>query len=543
MSTSSPALLAATLAALLGLGCNHDAAEPTPLVTSTSPTPGATAGAPAGPDPARLRCEAERDRLAALPALPGAPGFEAKRAEILGRGKGEAVVWLRAPDEPTGLDLRLSLFHDRLAKGSPLKSVPSITEGLKWFPDDARRVLLREGYVYAESPELATTFVDVLKLGRLFREPTIYLQRGAATHRLVRDDKAGTYRFAEGEFQGDEASLLLADRVALTPEGLAKPLHRDLAKLRQNDAPDRLRITRLTEAGALAELRYGDTWSPAVLADDGVSYSVSCLMPAPDKAAEVATRRDANVARMRAIAPVAEAVRAMVAERLRFDEPLEEVGQQDGSLRPLWRWAYDHGGDGYSMNGVGYRVFDLQGRPSPPQVCIDFVLDAYERASGTWFRANADGRERTHGPVDFENGLVNRRSAAEFVKFAEAHPEMFRTWTPAEEERVIYGRRSEFVASLVANEERFHVGDAIVIHGPKADGQPHYHSFLIDAIDPIAGIPYRLSGNAGRPRFSSWEGVMRSAPMRSIRHVVSPELAWLVATMPAARDTVASREK
>jgi hypothetical protein len=233
----------------------------------------------------------------------------------------------------------------------------------------------------------------------------------------------------------------------------------------------------------------------------------------------------------------------MVAERLRFDEPLEEVGQQDGSLRPLWRWAYDHGGDGYSMNGVGYRVFDLQGRPSPPQVCIDFVLDAYERASGTWFRANSDGRERTRGSVDFENGLVNRRSAAEFVKFAEAHPEMFRTWTPAEDERVIYGRRADFFASLVANESRFHVGDAIVIHGPKADGLPHYHSFLIDAIDPIAGIPYRLSGNAGRPRYSSWEGVMRSAPMRSIRHVVSPELTWLVAAMPTPKDTVATREK
>ena len=528
----------AAFAALAIAGCRpdpapHDLDAPAPVAAPTT----------IAASDSRARCEAEIARLEALPALPGAPGLEARRGEIFGRAKGESVVFLRAPALAGDLDLRLSLFRDRLAKGSPIMSVPSVAEGLRWFPEDARKVLLAEGYVYAETPDMATSLVDVLKLGKLFKEPAIFLARGAVVHRLERDEKAATYRFTEGDQRGDEAALLFGDRVATTREGLGAPLHRDLSRIAREDAPDRLKITRLTEAGALAELRYGDTWVPAALADDGASYAVLCALPSPDRAADVHARRDANLARVKALEPVHDAVRAMIGERLRFDEPLEEVGQQDGSLRPLWRWAYDHGGDGYSMNGVGYRVFDATGRPAPPQVCIDFVLDAYERGSGTWFRRADETRERTHGKVDFDGGLVNRRSAAEFVKFAEAHPEMFRTWTLGEDERVPYGRRADFFASLAERADRFRVGDIVVIHGPKADGLAHYHSFLIDAVDPISGVPFRLAGNAGRPRVQTWEGVMRGAPMRSVRHVVSPELAWLVATMPPTRDTVASVDR
>jgi hypothetical protein len=232
----------------------------------------------------------------------------------------------------------------------------------------------------------------------------------------------------------------------------------------------------------------------------------------------------------------------MVQERLRFDEPLEEVGQQDGSLRPVWRWAYEHGSESYSFNHIGYQVFDPQGRPAPPQVCIDFVLDAYERASGAWYRPLGEPRERRPGTIDFDGGdLRNRRSAAEVVAFASRHPEMFEVWSPPEEERVPYGRRGEFFASLATHADRMHAGDMVVIHGLKADGQPHYHSFLIDAVDPLSGVPHRLAGNAGRPRYQSWESVMRAAPLRSVRHLVSPRLPWLVASLPTTSRPVASR--
>jgi hypothetical protein len=60
-------------------------------------------------------------------------------------------------------------------------------------------------------------------------------------------------------------------------------------------------------------------------------------------------------------------------------------------------------------------------------------------------------------------------------------------------------------------------------------------------VDPITGFPYRLAGNAGRPRLQSWEGVLRGAPRRSVRHVLIPRTTWLGAVLPAKSTPVAER--
>jgi hypothetical protein len=493
---------------------------------------------------ARARCEAQINRLQALPPLPGAPGFEAKRAEILGRAKGEAVLFIVPPTGPQELDLRLSLLRRRLERESPYIAVPAVSAALRYTPADARKLLLAQGYVYAESPELAATLVDVLRLSRLFTEPEIFLARGAEVHRLVRDPKTSVYRHADGDQRGDEASLLFGDRVAPSRDELFPFLHRDLTRLAREHAPDQVRVLRLTSEGAVAELRYGERWVRAALADDGAQLSVSCLAPPVDAAAaaEVDLLLAGNTARAAAIEPVREAVRAMVSERLRFDEPLEEVGQQDGSLRPLWRWAYDHGGNSYSFNGIGYPVFDADGRPHPPQVCIDFVLDAFERASGTWFNRRDEPRARLSGKLDLDTSeLKNRRSASEVVAFAQANPAMFDVWQLPDEERVPFGRRRDFFAYLAGHADRLHPGDIVIIHGMKSDGEAHWHSFLIDAIDPISAVPHRLAANAGRPRLQSWESVMRSAPLRSVRFVITPRLPWLQTLVPPPGTPMAAR--
>src|SRR4051794_12779494 len=43
-------------------------------------------------------CRALAERIQESPALPGAPGFEAMRLEILGRARGEPMVFARAPE-------------------------------------------------------------------------------------------------------------------------------------------------------------------------------------------------------------------------------------------------------------------------------------------------------------------------------------------------------------------------------------------------------------------------------------------------------------
>lgn len=501
--------------------------EPMPAASTVAPSTSASAAAPGQAS----ACAGRLAELSSTPALPGAPGFEARRAELLGRAKGEAIVFLRVPAEADDLDPQLSYLRARLTKGSPYITVPQALAAVRYFPDKARRLFLREGYLYAESPELATVLVEVLRVGHFFKEPDALILRGGSILRVKRD-KDGVFRHVDGDLAGDEAMLLFGDRLGTTEAELLPPLHRDLAAIGERDAPDRVTITRLTAHGAAATARWGDVTVPAVLDDDGRQLTLACVDDSSG-AAGLAALREAARARSAALVPVRRAVRQMVKEKLRFDEPLKEVGQQDGSLRPLWRWSYDHGGDGYSFNGVGYAVFDVDGRPQPPQVCVDFVLDAYERASGTWYADKAGTRERTKGGIDFEaTDLKNRRSAAEVTKFALAHPESFEVWSPADEERVPFGRRGDFFASLTSNADRLRVGDIVVIHGFKSDGQVHYHSFLIDAKDPLTGVPHKLAGNAGRPRVQTWEGVMRSAPLRSIKHVLSPRTSWLASSLP-----------
>lgn len=531
-----PAVVPILAPLCLALGCAERAdgpatgarsAESLGSSTPASSLPAASTSAPGASPPSE--CARRVAALASATALPGAPGFEAQRAQLLGRAKGEAVLFTRVPAEADDLDPQLSYLRARMAKGSAYVTVPQALAAVRYFPDKARRLFLREGYLYAESPELAAVLVEVLRVGHFFKEQEALILRGAAVLR-VRRDKTGVFRHVDGELAGDEAMLLFGDRLGLTEAELLPPLHRDLAPLGDGDAPDRVTITRLTERGAAATARWGDLTVPVALDDDGRQLTLGCV---DDPSGSTRALRDAARARATALTAVRRAVRQMVKEKLRFDEPLKEVGQQDGSLRPLWRWSYDHGGDGYSFNGVGYAVFDVDGRPQPPQVCVDFVLDAYERASGTWYGGRAGDRARTKGGIDFDaTDLKNRRSAAELTKFALAHPESFEVWSPADDQRVPFGRRAEFFAAVTAHADRLRPGDIVVIHGFKSDGQVHYHSFLVDAKDPLTGVPHKLAGNAGRPRVQTWEGVMRSAPLRSIKHVLSPRTEWLTASLP-----------
>jgi hypothetical protein len=492
--------------------------------------------APLGPDPCVLRWEA----LASEPALPGAPAFEEHRADILGRAKGEPVVFVRAPRSSELTKRPLEQLRLRLGQKSPLLSIPEVLRATRYFPEDARALFLSEGYVYATDPTVATVLVDTLTLGRLFQEPTIYLARGASVHELHRDTKWNLYRYADGDDRNEEATLLLGDRLSITREGLFPLLHREIESLVEESGADQLTVDRLTEKASRVRLFFGDDELRAVADDDGARLRLACMERLPAERPKIAEIQRENRSRRQSLASVRRATRDMVRERLRFDEPLEEEGQQDGSLRPLWRWTYDHGGHGYRFNDIPYQVFDGLGRPYPPQVCVDFVLDTYERASGTWFGTSGQARLRTPGTIDFDAlGVENRRSAANLAEFATARPDLFDVWNLTPEERIPYGRKQEFFRTLAEKRSSFREGDIIVIHGMKADGKAHYHSFLVDTRDPITGIPIRLAGNAGRPRLQTWEGVMRSAPARSVRHVLSPRTDWLRKTLGRDLDSVA----
>lgn len=519
--------------ALVAIACRRTP-EPLPIeraaVDGAPPEP-ATATATSNPR-AEPPCRGALDRLLDEPAAPGAPAFEARRVELLGRAKGEPTVWVRAPvvhplaDEPPAVAAARVAY----AAAPSVKTASRLVALARTFPEAVRAALLPEGYLYADDPSVASYLVEGLTLDRLFTDSELWLARGDRTMRLVRtrNRRDVGYRIAEGEGEGAPASLLLGDRVATSLEALEGPIHRDLASLAEREGFDRARIERVTENGIAADLRYGDVTVRSLLRADGAHLSIACESVEPSDVAKLASHRHLYARARPALARLRDVIREQVSEGLRFDEPLQEEGQQDGMLRQEWRTAYRRGLPKYEFNGVEYPVYDARGRPHPPQVCIDFVIDSLERASGTWWRGKGGPRERVVGRLDFGTfGIDNQRSVAGVVKFASEHPEMWSVLDVPEKDRVPFERRAAFFKSLGEPPLDFRIGDVVVIYGLRDDDKMHYHSFFVTALDPTTGIPTLLAGNAGHPRELSWQQTMRSAPKRSLRHVLRPERAWL----------------
>src|SRR5262249_32754481 len=153
----------------------------------------------------------------------------------------------------------------------------------------------------------------------------------------------------------------------------------------------------------------------------------------------------------------------------------------------------------------------------------DFVLDTFERASGTWYGTRKLGRRRLPGRLDFSSyGIDNQRSVERFIDFAGEHPELFEVYQLAGEERIEFRERSKFFAHVYEHRDRYAPGDIVTILGLRDDDKYHYHSFFVFEADPVTGMPTRLAANAGRPRIRSWENELQNAPRRSLYARVRP---------------------
>ncbi|MEO8906356.1 MAG: hypothetical protein ABI627_32935 [Polyangiaceae bacterium] len=489
-----------------------------------------------------LACAERIARLQAEPALAGASvnaGFE--RAALLGRARAEPVLFLRAPrvDEATASLEARSLRAD-LSATAPAFAFERALGQAKKHPELAREVFLTEGYLYTESPELAALYVNYLALGLLFREPELRLARGSEVWSLVRHES--DYEYKDGPQQGERARLLLFDRVYIAGQEPGPALHVDVRTAAAQGLADEMRIVHLSEAGAVGALRFGSNWLPAAFKREGTVLSLSCEREPPATRAAVAQARALAQRRARVAQVLARVVKSEVAEGLPFDEPKTEEGQQDGQLRPAWQRAYLEGRDRYTFNDDEYWVFDNHGRPHVPQVCIDFVMDTLERASGSWFRARGERRERVHGLLDFDQfGLDNRRSVGTFVSFAQAHPEWFEVTETAPEARIAFRDHAAFFAEIYAHRDEYRPFDIVTIFGLRSDGKLHYHSFFVAERDPITGMPIAVVANAGRPRIRSWQNELENAPQRAILAHIRPKLLWLE-TVVAPEPSVSARD-
>ncbi len=519
--------------------CGQRAASEPPPVPSATTHHGTM---PAGATPSAeidTSCSASIARLLQLPSLPGAPQFDRLRVHVLGRARGEPMVFVREPRRPApdALPEPLRPLRELLDRGPAGSRVIAVSKKLAREPDALRALLLPEGYVYAADPLDALALVANLRLPDLYQSDELWLMRRAQAQRLVRAPVRGAkcttatcpsrmleYRYAEGPQQGSPAELLFGDRFATDEQGLAAPLHRDLRALAVEQGFTKAAIVHRTEQALVADLQYGDWKVRARLDTQGAGVQLGCLEASEATRKSLDAWRAERSKHLRALPRIEQAVDRAVDEALRFDRP-EGVkhAELDGKLRPVWWNAYRRKQPYFSYDGVSYAVYDASGRAWPPQVCVDLVLDTYERASGTWFTARGEAPRRVTGGLDFDTyGIVNRRGVLAFEQFASKHPELFETRRFEGAERIQFGERTMFFEFLAEHSELFRAADVVAIQGRKRDGLIHQHAIFVEATDPITGFPYGLFDQMKRPRRRTWEGIMAEAPARSLLYRVRP---------------------
>lgn len=503
------------------LGCERSVEKSPP-----EPEKSVVVTAPAvQPEPADPCLELARDLQAAV-QLPGTPGLDLHRHEVLARARSVPVSFSRKPAGPHDASDLVKKYRSQLFNSErPVHDIQAILRKTRRQYELRRQIFLSEGYLYAETPLLALRLSQVLRLDHLFKEPMLEIQRG---------DKLLEVKWEEGRYwlppepspdsssrrgpHGILASLLLFDRVKLPEQTWSAPLHLDWRALQSSLGFEQAEILARTQDKWALRLNTREVSSTIVVSvDESGAPSLACEGVEPEQREALEKARREVLREQELMAPVLQAAHEMIRRRLPFDEPRTEEGQQDGLLRIHFRKAYRRYRSTYEFNGDEYYVFDGYGRPRLPQVCIDYITDAFDWGTGGKWPARGEKRLRVKGALNFASlGIENPRSVESLAEFATATPEWFDMLWLTKEEKVKFRHREKFFEALKNQANRYRPGDIVFIYGLRDDGKFHYHSFLIDEKDPLTGTPTVVLANAGPPQARSWEGEMHNAPDRAV---------------------------
>lgn len=470
-------------------------------------------------------CDIEIERLLREEPLVGTPRLDQSRAEILARARSVPVVFQREPTAPPEASEKvLRLRALLLSEGDPAHAILEVLRQTRGRYEERRAIFLSEQYLYADNILLALRLSQVLRLDHLFakHERELVIERGDEIIEVTRSD--GKYwlpPLVSAEHPAKHhlrfASLLLFDRVRLKSEVFGERLHTDPRPLQRLLGFSKADIVHRSAEGFVLNLSTYGVPSRAIIESQDGRAVLQC------ESVDASVREKLRQARAKyhldqeLIDPVLKAAQEMIDRGLPFDEPKTEEGQQDGLLRIHFRKAYKHYQHSYEFNGDNYYVFDGYGRPRLPQVCIDFITDAFDLGTGGHWPDRGEKRLYQKGALNFASmGIENPRSVENLAEFASETPEWFDMVWFDKSEQIKFRHRQKFFDALAKNEDDFRRGDVVFIYGLKDDGKFHYHSFLIDEKDPITGMPTVVAANAGPPQSRSWEGEMQNAPQRSI---------------------------
>jgi hypothetical protein len=532
MNTRTALLL---LSVVLSAGCGDESppqAEASPAVTASGEPAVVPASAPPKNEDGVEACLARIVEAKKKPALPGSPELEKNRVQMA-RVRGRAMLWRREPAPEPKLD---AIARENDSSLKVVRAFRDAFQGIKQR-EARRKLVLREGYLFHHDVHTALAIVEQVSLPKIFPEKSkVYIQRGVDVWEAKWEGATKLHHerfvYTEGPYAGEKAEVLLGDRLSDSREELetTPPLVIDLRDLMRRSAFDRIRVQHLADDALVADVRYGpDVWVPALFDLKGARAELRC--EAAD--ADLANKRDTFVEETKLLREATKRLRTVVRQMVREQLPFDaEDGKTMGFLRKEWTRAYLKGFRRFDFEGEVREIYTSDGKPMPPQVCIDFLTDAWERASGTWFSPySGEGKpepKRTKGGIDFDAlDVENRRSVKEFTDFTIGKPELFDVFAIPKEKRFPFLEREKFFAYLHEAADMFRPGDMITIHGYKPGGRPHYHSLLVLAQDPITGVPTLIASNAVFPREQTLEGILQISPKRSMRHRIRVKEPWL----------------
>ncbi len=220
---------------------------------------------------------------------------------------------------------------------------------------------------------------------------------------------------------------------------------------------------------------------------------------------------------------VQSSIDAMVSEKLFFDEPAREEGQEDGLLRLLWKNRYFAGGHYYTLHDTTYCVFSIDGIPMVPQLCSDFIMDVWERSSGAWWLKRNEGRKKTEGTID-----IPVRGSYGLINYCKKNDEMFEIIDIPKERRVPYYKKKEFFNNLIKSKKSFSVGDVFIVYGWIPQGRMARHSYMVYETDPVTGFPLIFAENPSYAKLNSWNEIMRRSSTRKIHHIFNIKPEWII---------------
>ena len=207
-----------------------------------------------------------------------------------------------------------------------------------------------------------------------------------------------------------------------TESDLDEPAHRDLAAWSRENSVDRLDVQRITPRAILAVRALRTDFGQRTARNRGragrARLSRSSARRAPRDRPSIGHAEERNRR-----APFSLARRG---DRTGRRSACPSTGPAP-SRRPIAMASYAPNGAGPTRAGsAGFvsrtrttRFSMPTGRPQPPQVCMDFVLDSYERAAGSWFAKRGMKPARGDGRLDFDRYAIdNRRGVLAFEKFA-----------------------------------------------------------------------------------------------------------------------------